>query len=178
MPITLGTRSRANIRFGPAQVYIAEGGTLSVPTSFSEGITPSALTTLLSSFSYLGNLEENPKIESEPLPLELIDGTDAEISYEVHHRDEIRCELKVAELDSTIANILVSRYEAGDKTDFLWLRGTSIGEYINFICNVPFLLTLQKNHSWGDIEKMIVRLRVMTFEIKKVHFQKFITDEA
>lgn len=174
MPIILGTRSRAFIRYGPAQVYIAEGGTAAAAANFGGTIDYSDLETLLVSFSWLGTLEKNPVIKSEPLAQEFIDTDNDTISWQAHHRDEIAVEMKVAELDNTIANALISRYENKDKTDFLWLRKLEAGDYVNIIHNVPFLLALEKNHTWDDIEKMIIRVSAKGAVIKNLHSQLLI----
>lgn len=171
MAIILGTRSRANIRYGPADVYIAEGGTIALPTVFGETITQAALTTLLGNFSQVGILERNPIIISDPVTIELIDSDNSELNYEVQHRTQVRVELKVAELDNTIANALIARAEQSEKTDFLWLRTQDAGDYINFIRNVPFTYLFEKNHDWEDIERMIIRVFARVTEIKTVHGQ-------
>jgi hypothetical protein len=175
MPISLGTRNRANIKWGPADVYIAEGATIDAPAAFGETITAANLATLLSSFTLLGKLEENPALATDPEVVTEIDSDDSDIIYERHHQSKISAEIGVAEVDNDIANAMITRMEAATKTDFLFIRTQAVGDYVLFIRNVPFSMQVIKNHTWEDIEKLIIRIAVKTTSLVKVIGQKKIT---
>lgn len=178
MAISLGTRSRTNIRWGPGEVYIAEGATIGAPTDFGEEITQSALTTLLGSFHHLGSLEENPRIETDPLPQSQIDPGDDDVIVQRQHQDEVKAELTIVEIDNDMVNEMLGRYEGATRTDFLWLRSTEIGDYIGYLRNVPFLLAMRREHRWEEVERMLVTVQAKTTQIKLVHGQKKIIADS
>lgn len=176
MPINLGTRNRSNIKWGPANLYIAPGATVGTQVDFGETITPSAFTTLLANFTYMGKLEENPRIETIPITKEAITaiGEFAAMQY----RSRTRAEIVVAETDNTILNALISRAQARQLNDFLWYRSAAEGDYCSFLRNVPFAIGIEKPHSWEDIEKAVITVDVEGSAIQTYFFQKQFVDEA
>ncbi len=175
MAISLGTRSRDNMRFGAGNVYIAEGGTVSVGASFGDSITAAALTTLLSSFSLMGTLEQNPRISSEAISVSEIYNTDPDIIYDRQHQSRVKVDFSVVEMDNTMINTLISRAEAATLTDFLFVRSTDVGDMVSFVRNIPFSVEIIKNHSWETIEKALVKVNALTFSLVKIYGQKTIT---
>jgi hypothetical protein len=168
MPISLGTRSRDNIQYGPVEIYIAEGGTIAAPADFGTDKTVSEMATLLSSFTRVGELLENPTITSDPVSNRIVDPDNPEVIPEVQHQSEVTATLVVVEMDNDILNALIARAEAGSKTDFLWLRQNTAGEVADYLRNVPFLVALRKDHSFSEVKKMEITVNALTDKLKTV----------
>jgi hypothetical protein len=173
MPISLGTRSRSNIRWGPATVYIADAGTISAITDFGEEITDAALTTLLTSFDNIGSIKEDPGVETTPISRDLLHS--AGNFFARQHQSRIEVELVIGEVDNDIANELIDLAEAGTKVDLLWVRTEAAGDYIHFLMDVPFLIEVKKPARWDDIEHLVLRVDGTTKNIKNFFGQKKIT---
>ena len=48
MAVSIGTRDRSKMQFGAGEIYVADGGTVTIGGSFGDEITQTALTMLLS----------------------------------------------------------------------------------------------------------------------------------
>ena len=176
MAVSIGTRDRSKMQFGAGEIYVADGGTVTLAGGFGDEITQSALTTLLSSFSYLGTLLQNPNYQTDPQTVSQIYSADPEIVHEVQHQSRITAEFGVVEMDNTMLNTMITRAEAGTLTDFLFIRTQDEGDFVNFIRNVPFSVALDKAHTWEDVEKLNIRVEAVTTQIKKIVGQKLINN--
>ena len=176
MAVSIGTRDRSKMQFGAGEIYVADGGTVTIGSSFGDEITQTALTTLLSSFSYLGTLLQNPNYQTDPQTVSQIYSADPEIVHEVQHQSRITAEFGVTEMDNTMVNVMIARAEAGTLTDFMFIRTQDEGDIVNFIRNVPFTVALDKSHTWEDVEKLTINVDVVTTQLKKIVGQKLINN--
>jgi hypothetical protein len=165
--LTLGSRSRSNIRSGGAAVYIAEAGEISEQSSFGVSISLSNFNTLLANFSYLGELAENPEIESSPITVDLITAIGEFGKRHWQHR--VQAVFTVLEVDNTIFNALLAEAEDIDALhDFLLVRNASAGQYVNYLRNVPWAMGHRKSHDWTDPEEVSILVDVTTKVLKRV----------
>lgn len=170
MPINLGTRSRANIRFGPATVYIAPGNTIAALGSYGEDINLTGFNALLANFSTLGTLVKNPEITTDPQTVDQLDSQGN--FFQIQLLSEIKAKIQVAEVDNEIANELITRAEARTKTDVLWVRSQALGDYIHFLINVPLMVAVKKASAWDEIEMLEITVVGQTNNIKNILGQK------
>lgn len=154
MAVTLGTRGRNLIAWGPADVYIADPLTISAPTNYAENIYPADLTTLLNDFTFMGTLGPDPQLIAESQGQNLI--SEPGVFWQAHHLWRITAKFVVLETDVTMSNTLIGMVEARARADFIFLRANEVSERVGFLRNVPFLITVEKKNNWREVDKITV----------------------
>lgn len=157
MAIVLGTRGRSNIIWGPADVYIADGGTLAAITAYGNTITKAAFDTLLAGFVHLGETGKGPFIKIKPFSRDLIKSTG--VYWSAVKGWEVEADIPLYETDTAIENELIVRAAANTDTDFLFAKGTAVGDQFFTIRNVPYLPEMDKKNEWEKVETMRIKIK-------------------
>lgn len=157
MAIVLGTRGRSNIIWGPADVYIAEGGTLPVITAYGNTITKAAFDTLFANFLHIGETGKAPVISIKPFSRDLIKSTG--VHWAAAKGWEVEADIPLYETDTAIENELITRAAANTDTDFMFAKGTAIGDHFFTIRAVPYLPELEKKNEWEEVETMRIKIK-------------------
>jgi len=164
MTIVLGSRSRSNIVSGPANLFIAEGGTITSPANYVTNITAAAYATLKGSFSSLGSVGESPVIKIEPIKRNVIDNIGSYRS--VINQVKVSSEIVIAETDILISNELITQTEATNKIDILFEKGTIAGSVVYFLMNVSPLLYFENRNTYKDIDEIKIIIESVTTNYK------------
>lgn len=173
MPIVLGTRGRSNIIWGPAEVYIADGGTLSAISSYGNTMTKANFDTLLASFEHLGTIGKSPMIKHKPFTRDLIKAIG--VHWAAAKGWLIEAEATLFETDTTLADELIGLVDANTDVDFLFVKGSAVGDHFFSFRSVPFTLESEINNQWEKIELMKLRIKGKVNNLHDAHGHYTIT---
>jgi hypothetical protein len=170
MPIVLGTRSITNVRAGAADVYIADGGSLTLNANFGYSLSDLQWNTLIALFTRVGTIEETPRVKSDPISVNLIsNGT----VHKVQKGHRVSSSFGVVELDNTNIEALRNLIDNSTLIDVLFIRPGQT--YVSFLRNVYPQIAIDKPFSDEAIEKATMSFEFATDTLTGAIGQIFIS---
>lgn len=176
LPVSLGTRSTDNIKAGPVEIYLADGGTISAPGAFSLNIGHTTFAALLANFSHAGTVIGPAPVRTGAKSENVI--TAPGYNWAGHHLHQIDVEFLIGETDSTILNALLARAEAKTETDFLFVKGGGgIGDSALFILGVIFLIEIDAENTFEAADRARVKISGTAAALADILGQYLIIEE-